>query len=398
MIKRVKTILLVLLLLTCVSCSREIPKEEPFVEEKSEEIVTEPVITDPIRERIANMSLDEKVGMLFIIRPDALDLNFTIEDLGNNKIQGSLSMSEEMIAQYNKYPPLGFALFTKNITDEKQLRDFTKQIHSLDNDPLICIDEEGGLVSRIANSKIDVEKFPNMEEIAMSGDTYRAYQVGETIGRYLDDFGIDVDFAPVADVNTNPKNPIIGVRAFGSDPVLAGDMVAEVIKGLRYSHTLSCIKHFPGHGDTTTDSHLGYASTDKSWEEMLNVEMVPFIKGIENKTDMVMVAHITTTNIDSDNPASLSYELVTNRLRNELNFDGVVITDSMSMGAITNDYDSRDAAIKAIKAGVDIILLPENYYEAFDGIKEAINSGEIGMDRIDESIYRILKLKEHNNQ
>ena len=351
---------------------------------------------DPIQKQIEEMTLDEKIGMLFVIRPDALVESNTPEILADNSIQGSISLTDEMISFYKKYPAGGFAIFKKNIIDEKQLAEFTNQLHSIsENRPLIYIDEEGGMVARIANhDKFNVTEFPNMEEIAETKDENNAYVLGNTIGEYLNKYGIDVDFAPVADVNTNPNNTVIGARAFGDDPEIAGKMVSNVIKGLHENNVMSCIKHFPGHGDTNEDTHLGYAQANKTWEEMLNCEMIPFKKGIEAGTDFVMTAHITTSKIDPKVPSTLSYTLLTEKLRKELGFDGIIITDSFAMGAITQEYSSGEAAVKAIQAGVDIVLMPEDYVEAFEAVKQAVNDSTITEKRIEESVYRILKVKQ----
>ena len=171
-------------------------------------------------------------------------------------------------------------------------------------------------------------------------------------------------------------------------------MVQSYIFALHDNSILSCIKHYPGHGDTSGDSHVDLTYTDKSWEELKECELYTFIGGIEADTDMIMVAHIAAPNITgTDEIATFSYTLVTEKLRNELGYDGVIITDSMEMGTITHDCDPAEAAKKAIKAGVDIILLPYVYTEAFDGLKEAVLNGEISESRIDESVSRILLMK-----
>ena len=158
---------------------------------------------------------------------------------------------------------------------------------------------------------------------------------------------------------------------------------------------MTCIKHFPGHGDTSGDSHVGFTYTDKTWEEMKECEMISFIGGIKADTDMIMVAHIAAPEVTgTDTIATFSYTLITDKLRNELGYNGVIITDSMEMGAIVDNYEADEAAIRAIKAGADIILLPQEYTKAFEGLKEAVLSGEISEERINESVYRILTLKQ----
>lgn len=345
---------------------------------------------------INNMSLDEKIGQMFFIRLEMLDPEY-ISDLKSGSKIIHTSITQEMKETYLEYPCGGILLFTRNIENPNQLKELTSSIHSLGIiTPIVSIDEEGGSVSRIANnSNFDVKRFTSNEDIASSNDINKAYDLGYTIGSYLNEYGIDLDFAPVADVNTNPNNKIIGSRAFGSDPYLASQMVAMCIAGFKDANILTCIKHFPGHGDTDSDSHLGSVFTYKTWDELKQEELIPFESGISNNTDMIMIGHISAPNITgNDEPATLSYELLTNKLRNELGYEGVIITDSFEMGAIVNDWGSEVALIKAINAGVDIILLPDNYKEAFNIVKDAVNNNEITMERIDESLKRILTLKD----
>ena len=353
--------------------------------------------THTVEELLAGMTQEEKVGQLFIIRPDSLDETLPVTTVYDSQAEGVSEITEAMKDTWARYPAGGIILFRKNLRDAEQLTAMTDAIHSLGGiTPIVTIDEEGGMIARIANSGLfDVPKYPNMQAIAETGDTDQAYAAGIGIGTYLKTFGIDATFAPVADVNTNPDNPVIGKRAFGDDPETAAEMVAAYLNGLHSTGTAGCIKHFPGHGDTTTDTHSGYAETNKTWEEMLACEMIPFRSGIEAGTDMVMVAHISAPAVTGDQtPATLSYTIVTEKLRQEMNYDGVVITDGMEMGAITDNYDCADAAVQAILAGVDIILLPQDYQAAFEGVLAAVQNGTITEERLDESVMRILKLKE----
>ena len=356
---------------------------------------------DPVALKIQSMTLREKVGQLFMIRPDALEGRFGPAELEDNSITGTTQVSQEMREKYAQYPCGGFALFRKNILSPSQLTAFTESLHSLgDFAPVLGIDEEGGRIARIANhpDNFNVTKFPSMGAIAWSGDESKAYEAGKTIGEYLTAYGLDIDFAPVADVNTNPRNTVIGDRAFGSDPTLAAGMVRQVILGLHESGAASCVKHFPGHGDTATDTHTGYAETLKTWEEISACEMIPFRAGIEAGTDFVMTAHIAAPNVTgSDEPSTMSYTMLTEKLRGELGFQGLIITDALSMGAITEKYSSSQACIQCIQAGVDILLMPYDYYEAFDGVVQAVENGVIPESRIDESVYRILSFK-HSRQ
>ena len=348
--------------------------------------ITEAVISRSkdlaIKHLINNMSLREKVGQLFIIRPDSLGITDSVDTAA--------------ASLYEKYPAGGFCLFAKNIRDPKQLVKLNSGLHKLGKlSPIIFTDEEGGSVSRVANNRnFDVEKFSNMQSVAASGDSQDAYDVGFTIGSYLVKYGLDGSFAPVADVNTNPENPVIGSRAFGTDPLIAAAMVKRTVEGFCDAGCISCLKHYPGHGDTDSDTHKGTASTDKSWDEIKSCEMVPFISGINSGCQVVMAAHISAPAVTgSDEPASLSYCLITEKLRQELGFEGVIITDSMEMKAISAEYSSAQAAVLAINAGCDIVLMPVDYKAAFDGVVNAVLSNKISARRLDESVERILKLK-----
>ena len=352
---------------------------------------------DMMMQKIKTMTLREKVGQMFMVRPDVLEGRYSPAELEDNSNPSTTRVSEDMRKYYVQYPCGGFALFRKNILSPSQLHMFTENLHSIGAiAPMLGIDEEGGHIARIANHPTDfgVKKFPPMGEIAASGDETTAFEAGLTIGQYLKAYGLDIDFAPVADVNTNPRNPVIGDRAFGDDPAVASGMVQAYIRGLHEGGTASCIKHFPGHGDTDTDTHTGYAETKKTWEEISNCEMIPFRAGIAADTDFVMTAHIAAPSVTgTDEPSTMSYIILTEKLRGELGFTGLIITDALSMGAIRDKYSSSEACIRCIQAGVDVLLMPYDYFEAFDGVVKAVESGMIPESRIDESVYRILKFK-----
>ena len=233
-----------------------------------------------------------------------------------------------------------------------------------------------------------------MNLIGKSGDTDKAYEVGVTIGTYLSDLGFNVDFAPVADVLTNSENQIVAKRSFGSDSELVTNMVLAEMKGFEETGILSCVKHFPGHGCTIGDTHEGYAYTDKTREELQQEELVPFQEACANGVPFVMVAHISAPNVIGDNtPSSLSPVMITDILRNEWNYDGIVITDALNMGAIVQNYSSADAAVKALQAGADMLLMPENFQEAYQGVLDALENGTLTQEQIDCSVRRILNVK-----
>ncbi|WP_028829289.1 glycoside hydrolase family 3 protein [Proteocatella sphenisci] len=345
---------------------------------------------------LEQMTLREKIGQMLFIQPESLLSLSENGQIAESNADPVIEFSNQMAEVLEKYPPGGIVIFGGNIKSPSQLTELVSDIKQSSTIPLFMgIDEEGGMVARIANTPgFDVKKYKSMQEVGQSADPLKAKEAGVSIGLYLKDYGFNLNFAPVADVNTNPDNIVIGNRSFGNDPELVADMVAAGVEGLHSSGIMSCIKHFPGHGDTKDDTHSGFVSVEKTWEELKACELIPFKAGIDAKTDMIMISHITAENITSDKlPSSLSYEMIEGKLRKEMDYKGIIISDSMSMGAIANQYLSGEAAVLAIRAGTDIVLMPQNYTQAFESIYEALNRGEISESRIDESVLRILSLK-----
>ena len=352
--------------------------------------------TDEVEARLSKMTLREKVGQMFFVRMETLDTTIhwnTYAELQENPI---LEVTQTMRKVNENYPVGGLILYAWNIENETQLSKLISQIRALNGSPLLCIDEEGGRVARIANNpNFDVKKYESMAAIGATGDPKNAYECGNTIGTYLKRYGFDIDFAPVADVNTNPENIIIGPRAFSDKPEVAAPMVTNYLQGLKDAGITGCIKHFPGHGDTKADTHFGYASTQKTWSEMLDCEMVTFKAGIQWGCQMIMTAHIGAPKVTgSDIPSTMSPIILQDKLRGELGYQNIIITDGMEMGAITQQYSSAEAAVGSIQAGVDIVLGPKNLVEAFDAVIDAVNKGIISEERINQSVRRILKLKQ----
>lgn len=404
-LKRNLTLSLALTALILCSCTNKTVTDDTVTSSDTDEILYQitsesslPDTENGVYEDILmSMTVEEKVGQLFFIRPEQLidDSYVNDEKIIDEEDEGVLYVSERMQEMYMQYPVGGFVLFAKNIDTPSQLLEFTDDLISIGKtDTLIAVDEEGGIVTRLAqNPAFDLPIIDAMEDIGNTRDTSNAYYAGDTIGEYLADYGIMWDLAPVADLNTNPDNIVIGNRSFGSDPDLASQMVRSYIDGLHNHGVKSTLKHFPGHGDTTADTHSGYVSVEKTWEELKQAEIVPFEEN-SDVTDAVMTAHITLPNVTDDGlPASLSYELITEKLRGELGFDGVVICDSLAMGAVTEEYTSSEAAVLAFEAGCDVLLTPQNFYEAYEGVLNAVQSGEITQERLDESVRRILELK-----
>lgn len=388
--KKVASILMSLSIILTSSCAQRVTvvdenaSTEKFIFNDDETVVR------TTKDVLGKMSLREKVGQLFIVRPEALAENSNAETA-----PATDRVDDAVISRIEEYPVGGIALFSRNITSAEQLPMFISDLQSSSKYPLfIAVDEEGGRVARIANSDFfNVASYKSMEDIGKSGDASKAEEVGRQIGSYLKELGFNLDFAPVADTNTNPQNIVIGDRSYGSDPALVARMVSAQLDGMHDSGIMGTLKHFPGHGDTKDDTHSGYVSIEKTWDELKECELVPFITALP-KADMVMVSHITAVNVTSDKlPTSMSETMITGKLRNELGYDGVIITDAMAMGAVADSYTSDIAAVMAVKAGADIILMPESLEKSFNAVLNAVNSGEISISRIEESAERVLTLK-----
>lgn len=225
-------------------------------------------------------------------------------------------------------------------------------------------------------------------------DEAAAYNAGNTIGAYLNELGFNVDFAPVADVLTDPNNKVIGDRAFKGDAATVGNMALNYAKGLKSNGVFATFKHFPGHGATLNDTHINYAYNNKSYDEIKNNELLPFKVAADNNVDFVMVAHLSLpTILGCDTPVSLSYDAVTGILKRNLGYKGLIITDSMKMGAIAKNYSCAESSVLAIKAGNDILLMPQSISQAVDAIVSAVQNSEISEEQINASVRKILILK-----
>lgn len=335
---------------------------------------------------IEDMTIDEKVGQLIMAAYRTDDTGVPITQM-NDYIKND-------IENYNLG---GVIIFSENMTSKEQISDYINEIKSLSKmTPFIVIDEEGGRVSRIKSSGIiEGYEMPSAEEMFKNGTVSQNY---DTIGDTLYKLGFNMDFAPVADINTNPENIVIGDRAFGKTPIEVSGAVSEAIKSLEKHNIIPVLKHFPGHGDTFEDSHKGETIVNHNIDRLMNTEFVPFINGFNSGADAVMVAHIKMPEIsDKDIPASLNPDIINGLLRDELGFQGVVFTDALDMKAITDYYANNDAALMAIDAGVDIIVMAGDVSYIHKTIIDALNSGKITEERINQSLERILKLKYDNN-
>ena len=354
-----------------------------------------PTPADAVEEQLQKMTLREKVGQMFFVRPECLDTTIHWKEYADLMPLELQEVNNSMKGVNEKYPVGGIILYAWNMKDETQLGQFLPQLKALKGKPLMCIDEEGGRVARIANNEnFHVKKYESMGAIGATGDPANAYECGNTIGTYLKYYGFDIDFAPVADVNTNPENIVIGPRAFSDDPAVAAPMVTNYLQGLKDAGIIGCIKHFPGHGDVKNDTHYGYAQTQKTWAEMLDCEIITFRAGIQWGCQLIMTAHISAPNVIGENiPSTMSSVILQDKLRRELGYQNIIVTDAMDMGAITQQYTIEEAAVGCIQAGADIVLCPKDLVKAFDAVIDAVENGTITEERINQSARRILRLK-----
>lgn len=364
--------------------------EEPIVEEPESYIVTEEAaIMGMASDILKNMTLEEKIGQLFMV-------NLELLDNSEGNYYEHTKITKEMKKNLEKYHVGGVILFSRNISTTEQTTKLITKLQANSKVPLfISVDEEGGEVARIANNdNMRTTKFPTMEEVGAMADKEYAYNMGATIGKEIKELGFNLDFAPVADVKTNELNTEIGNRSFGDDPKLVSDMVVQVVKGLQDQGISATLKHFPGHGDASEDSHEGAVDVENDINRLRQVELVPFKAGIKAGVDMIMVSHISVSKVTGTiEPASLSSLVMKDMLRTEMGFDGIIITDAMDMKAITDYCDAGEAAVTCILSGADICLMPEDLETAYNAVLEAVENGTITEKRLNESVTRILELK-----
>ncbi|WML33952.1 beta-N-acetylhexosaminidase [Clostridium sp. OS1-26] len=335
---------------------------------------------DPLKEQINAMTLDEKIGQMLMVGVDGYTLD---------------SNSRKMIEEYKVG---GFIILGQNVQSTNQLLNLVNSLKAanLKNKiPIfVSVDEEGGRVDRMPQ---ELRRYPTNREVGQINNSNLSYSIGNVMAEELKSFGFNMNFAPVLDINSNPNNSVIGNRSFGSTSKIVGKLGVETMKGLQSGNVISVVKHFPGHGDTSVDSHIELPTVSNDLNRLKNFEFIPFDEAIKNKADAVMVSHILLSKIDSSNPASFSKAVITDILRKQLNFNGVVITDDMAMGAIVKNYNIGEVSVKSVEAGSDIILVSHSYENevmVINALRNAVGNGVITKERIDESVYRILKLKQ----
>ncbi|CEG27118.1 beta-N-acetylhexosaminidase [Bacillus sp. B-jedd] len=331
---------------------------------------------------ISKLSLEDKIGQMILagISGTTMDTN-----------------TKKLISQFH----VGGIIFYKENLESTaqtiQLVNHLKMGNSSSLPLLLGIDQEGGRITRLPGGLIN---FPPNEQIGKVNNPKFSYKVGTLLGRELKEFGLNLDFAPVLDINSNPNNPVIGDRSFGNNVEIVSKLGIQTMKGIQSQNVITTIKHFPGHGDTSVDSHLDLPIVNKSLKELKDLELIPFERAINQGADVVMVAHILLPQLDKTNPAAISKAVMTDLLRKQLGFTGVIITDDMTMGAITEHFDIGKAAVESVKAGSDIILVGHDYnnvVKIISSLKAAVRNGEISEQRLNESIERIIQLKKKYN-
>ncbi|MBQ7567709.1 beta-N-acetylhexosaminidase, partial [bacterium] len=290
----------------------------------------------------------------------------------------------------------GVILFAKNVVSDPQVRALVCSINAAAKaSPLIAIDQEGGIVNRLRFPEMSLS--PGLMALGHSENEDDVYTAHRIMGRELRSFGIHIDFAPCLDVNSNPANPIIGVRSFGSDPHKGARLGRQAIRGLRDGGVAPTAKHFPGHGNTSRDSHLALPVINSSLEELESTELVPFKAAIEEGVEAIMTAHIVFPALDPEVPATLSRAVLTGMLREKMGYRGLIVTDSLSMRSIADRWGFGEATVRSVEAGADLVLALGSFSqqdEARQALASAIESGRISRERIGESLQRIEALQE----
>ena len=336
---------------------------------------------------LKSMTTEQKIAQLFFVSPEALSDG-----------PGSVTAADENLRSAFRDCPVGGVILSEgNLKDPAQTGALLSDLQELSLDALdipvfLGVDEEGGTVARISGTgRFGVDAWPDMATVADAAEVRR---IGEEMGDYLRDLGFNLDFAPVADVLTEPANTVVRRRAFSDNPETVTKLCAAFSDGLQSRGVLACYKHFPGHGATADDSHKGFVCSMHTPEELFALDLPPFRDAADREVCFIMVGHITLPNVTlQETPASLSHEITTELLRGELGFLGVAITDSLDMGAITKQYSCAEAAVQAVLAGQDMLLINQGFPEAYEAVAKAVADGTIPPERLDEAVGRILRAK-----
>lgn len=334
---------------------------------------TNSFLEEKISQVLSSMTIEEKIGQMLIL------------------YETHSKVDEEVLSLFHKIKPGGIILNQENITTYENTKNYIEKVKSLNDIPLIVsVDQEGGRVQRLQLLEdLAPTYLPSMREIGDTKDSALAYEVGKILAKQVKTLGINVVYAPVCDIVTSEQNTGIGNRSFGNTPTLVSSMCTNFARGIEEENVLATYKHFPGHGDTITDSHTSLPIINKSLEEVEDFELIPFKAAIENNAKIIMVGHIAFPNITNDEtPASLSKIMITDILKNKLHYNGLVITDALNMKALTDNYSEEEIYTMAVNAGVDLLLMPSNPEKAIEILKENLSE-----ERINESVKKILKFK-----
>ena len=338
-----------------------------------------------IRALLSRMTLHEKVCQLFFVQPEQF-----------SRLDRVTGGSGKLRRAFARFPVGGVILFPSNMASRSLASlNADMQSYALENGGIglfVGTDEEGGTVSRVAARFKLPDKQPSAMELGEKKDPEAAYQSAAVIGEYLKRYGFNVDFAPVADVRADVKRAEITTRSFGSDPLLVAGYVARFVQGLQDQGVMAVLKHFPGHGAVSGDTHKGPGVSQRTLEQWRNAEFLPFQQGLGAGAGMVLLSHQSAPQVDSQHLASLSPAII-GLLRQELGFQGVIITDALRMDAVRQVGSSGEVCVQALEAGCDMLLLPYNFTNAYNGVMAALQSGRLTEERINESVLRILTLK-----
>lgn len=379
--RRMICMLLALCLLLC-GCNIDGKKDYTKTED-----LDEATLQGMAKDITKDMSLKQKIGQLFMVSVYSLD---------SSGSKSQTKVTSAMKKTIKKYPVGGILLFSKNVESEKQIKQLTQDLQNASHVPLfIAADEEGGTVSRIASKLPNaVTQYPQAREI---GETYTDQQIakmGKEQSKQLKALGINMNLAPVADVLSNEDNTEIGNRSFGSDAKEVASIVKTLVKSMQKQQISATLKHFPGSGDALGDTHRGAVETKQTIQELRKKEFLPFESGMDADADAVMVSHLILTNVtDEKEPCSLSERVISDILRDEMEYDGLILTDAMNMNSITDNYSSGEAAVKAVKAGVNIVVMPEDLGQAYKAVKNAVKNGRIKESVVDKAVRRIIYTK-----
>ena len=352
-----------------------------MIADKTSDLMTSSV-TKTASEIFSEMSLSDKIYQMMFVRPEAI-----------TGVTTATAASDATRAALQKYPVGGIVYSKSNMLSKEQFASMISHTKSYAKVPLfIATDEEGGKVNRLMDS-VGTTKVDSPYSYKDNGINTASCNA-KIIANDMNNLGFNLNFAPVADVWSNPNNAVIAQRAYSNNFREAGNLVDAAVRGFHEGGVCTTLKHFSGHGDTYEDTHTSTAYVSKSRDQLENEELQVFRKGIEAGTDLVMVGHMIVENIDNTAPASLSEKVVTELLRNEMNFTGLIITDSLEMNAVSEHYTGGEAAVRAIKAGNDLLLEPKDLNEAVMAVMNAVSQGEITEQQINEHVLRILEAKD----